>query len=37
MSSFKFIYIMKPRPGSLKGRVPGVLDIFLKGVKKNAV
>jgi AcrR family transcriptional regulator len=37
MSSFKFIFIMKPRPGSLKGRVSGVLDIFLKGVKNNAV
>jgi AcrR family transcriptional regulator len=37
MSSFKFIFIMKPKPGSLKGRVSGVLDIFLKGVKKNAL
>jgi len=37
MSSFKFIFIMKPKPGSLTGRASDVLDIYLKGVKKNAV
>ena len=37
MTTFKFIYIMKQRRGSLSGKASSVLEIFLKGVKKNAV
>ncbi len=36
MSSFKFIYIIQPEEGSLTGKVPVVLDIFLRGVKRDA-
>lgn len=37
MSSFKFIFIMKPKRGRLNDMVPVVLDIFLKGVKRDAL
>jgi hypothetical protein len=36
LSSFKFIFIMRPEKGLLNDKVPVVLDIFLKGVKRHA-
>lgn len=36
MTTFKFIFIMKPKRGTLNSRAARVLDIFLKGVKNHA-